>query len=291
MNTTAKRMQEETAHASASLPILMRLPDLREPETIPTLPAVVVPQEAASPELAQAAIAESIEQTIATAPAIAEAASIPVEPAPQSAATIAPTEEPKSTASSRRQRAQERMKRQQVEATPTRSWWRTQAPTILILFVIALGFTLYMARKNREANRPAPETWVNEETPLLDIVPGEAKPAELPVIETTPAEAKSIAETPPASPATKEAPKKKETKLPSLLSTESVVATNEKPVAEQPAAAKTSDLNVGYPHSEADAFRPGGRMAVLPTPSTPNEKNNPAETPAYPTTQFPSTWR
>lgn len=200
----------------------------------------------------------------------------------------------------RRQRARERQ-RQQMAELPAKSWWTSHVPVIAVGFLLALALTIYMARSNREVNEPSspgfadiPELAINNGSTSSD------SPSPSHALSHAAAMAASMPEENSPVPTLGKSPLDAGTggKLPALLAakpqTPSVEApdavaaaperASETPNVEAPAASTAQD-SANYPSTAPTAFRAGGRMPQG------SRESMPANTPRYPTTSAPNTWR
>jgi hypothetical protein len=309
MNATAELNEAQDATTdSSAVPILMRLPDLRDVASLKQ----ELPAEVAQPAAITQVASPTPEPPVAAAEASTPAALPRAETSPQKSEATAPLAQKANASSaaavSRRDRAQERLRRQQVESQP-KAWWYSKTSLMLIGFVVALAITLMLAKQKREQNRPTPETWVNQSTPELNIETEQA-PA-LPVIETTETSEKTqtaSALVPPAAtlsaaPTPESESAKRVLKTPPLLSQETAAKTDPPAAEEKPreASADSTAANAAeqYPTTNASEYQPSNRVAQTPekpkldSPSSPSPSPpvQPTDAPMYPVTNFPSTWR
>lgn len=304
MSSSHGKSQSHIAGGTApAFPILMRMPDLRlscEPDPSPPVESLTVTScEPAMPKVAAEiadAAADRPLSAVQSHVASEQVSSVEQKKNASSTESVTP-------AAQRRQRALERQRRLEVEATP-RSWWTSHAPVIAVGFLVALVVTVVMARGNREQPTSVEQARMDPPTPELEIEMGG------PSIEVSSAPGTSFTAPPaligaaPTTPADT-APTKPSPKLPELLSAspkapelqqnaspgaplptlpeERVAA--KAPVSEPvtPSAVRTSEFTgdaAAYPSTDAKGFG-------LNVPATPASE---AES-AYPSTSTPNSWR
>lgn len=281
-----------TPAEAAAFPILLRMPDLRPKKggekTTPTVPPPSEPESVPEPvvEQPEPPPAPPAAESEPTPPEPVVEAPKPVAeepPPPSPAGTEPPRQEPSEPVSpmvARRQRALERQRRQaeQMPSAP-RSWWTSHLPVIAVGFLLALVFTIFIARQNRNVGRQE-QAASDPEVRTLDIDIGEPSDSSmLPelAVETNVPEAKPVSKSPPllsAKPKLLDEPTSFSTEKVTPAAAEDALPTASEAAAPVAAEAPVAEASEDYPSTDPTAYRPGGRVPktarTYPQTSTPH---------------------